>query len=149
MKKLDCIKRGNEQLEMLLNTHAELQEIKLLKEYAISDDVSPNDLADLLVKMSAYLFRIGTLVCRLTSEANQTYMYRKLSYVFEYNVLSNEIKVKDRESMALLKTQREYEDELVARYVADYMKTLYDNYTMLMSKLQSKLALMRNEMSRL
>jgi len=149
MEQFNTIEKGMAVLKDMMKKHEELDKIQRIKERAIKSDITANDLADALTEMCAYLFRIGVLCSEKTNMANEAYIYRKLKYMFSYNSLGDGIKIKDKEGLAMQSITEQYEAELVNRFVADYMKTLYDDYSRLISVLQSKLALLRSEMSKL
>lgn len=149
MDAINSIEKGKEMLVKIRESHPEFDAIQEVKECAIIADIDADTLSYLLTQMSALIFRIGVVVSEVTNRANEAYVYRKLRYMWEYNRCGNTLKVAEKESKSMLAVREQYEEELANRYVADYMQNLYKDYDRLISVLQSKLALLRNEMYKL
>jgi hypothetical protein len=144
INKFKTTQLGREKVEELYNSLEELNMLEDCKN-AIDENSTPDEISRCAAKMSALLCRMGELVTELVTEANECYIYRKLKYGWEFNSLSVDLNVGNREAIAQEKTFEERQDELVSRYVADFMKTKYEDYNRFVSILQSRIKILNNE----
>jgi len=98
--------------------------------------------------ISAYLCTLSGVVPKYTAIANATYIYRKFAYMWEFRKMVQFNTVKEKEQEALDRTADEHFEEVVSRYVADYIKNKYDAYERHVSILQTRIGLLKNEMFR-
>lgn len=150
MKPDDVIKEGNKRLKEIFEAHKEFGKIE--ENIQTTQDVTSVDVETISAVTSmttAYLCNLAGVVPRYTALANAQYIYRKFSVMWEFKKLGEAFNtVKEKDNEALNRTKDEHFEELVARYVADYLKNKYDAYEKHVSVLQSRLGILRNEMFR-
>lgn len=103
------------------------------------------------VELSMLMVNLGEMVADYTSNANTKYIFRKFRLAQEYKILRQDInnKVKDSELTALENTTKEYEDEIVAQYIADILKTKYDDVDRIIRVVQSRVSYLKSEQKNL
>jgi len=98
--------------------------------------------------ITAYLSYLSGIIPKYTALANSHYIYRKFSLMWEWNKLGDGFTGKKKDNEALERTEQEHKDELIMRYIADYLKNKYESYERHVSILQSRLGILRNQMFR-
>lgn len=150
MKPEEVLAEGNKRLKEIFNKHREFGLIE--EKIKLTQDVTSIDVETISSSMSmmtAYLSNLAGVVPRYTSLANSQYIYRKFSLMWEFSRLGNTLNtIKDKENESLKNTEEEHFEELVARYVADYLKSKYDSYEKHASVLQSRLGILKSELFR-
>ena len=136
--KFHTIEKGAEYILQIKENYPEIDEIEdIIKVLDTIEILTPEQLGHHIHKLSTLSFRFAELVTKLTTKANEAYIYRKFRYVWEYQVLSGTIK--DKESMAQDSIFKECEHELITRFVADHFKVKLEAVERLVSVLQSRL----------
>ena len=143
-KKFNVVDKGNLILTDMFNTYPEFLELEKCKD-EYTKERTPDELSRCATQMSVLLCRIGEIVAEMTSRANEAYTYRKFKFLWNFNVLSNKMTIKERENIALDETFETYETELINRYLADMIKIKYDNYSRLINVLQTRLSVLKQE----
>lgn len=92
------------------------------------DDEDEVVVSKVAYKLSVLMFGLGRYVARYTTLSNSAYIYRKFSYASEFKKLKMEggRLAKEIESDAEMNVSDKYENHIKAQYIADVMKTLYD-----------------------
>ena len=110
--------------ELLLAINKIISDIKSGK-YDDEDEVVVSKVA---YKLSVLMFGLGRYVARYTTLSNSAYIYRKFTYASEFKKLKLEggRLAKEIESDAEINIGDKYENHIKAQYIADVMKTLYD-----------------------
>lgn len=103
------------------------------------------------VELSMLMVNLGKMVADYTSNANSKYIFRKFRLAQEYKALRKDLnsKVKDSELTALENTAKEYEDEIVSQYIADVLKTKYDDVDRIIRIVQSRVSYLKSEQKNL
>lgn len=148
MEMAEKIKEVSEKLsenEVLKKVDAIIED---LRDFYVDDG---NILSLKCVELSVLMVNLGKMVADYTSNANAKYTYRKFRLAQEYKILRQDInsKVKDSELTALENTAKEYEDEIVSQYIADMLKTKYDDTDRIMRAVQSRVSYMKSEQKNL
>ena len=110
-------------------------------------DWSGDELSRACVKLDILLINLGQLVSMYVADNNTKYVYRKFRTAGEYKKLRQDInsKVKDSELKAMENVEEEYKSELIAGYLADLLKTKYEDVSRLVMGIQSRLSYIKNE----
>jgi len=140
---------GNRRIKEIFEKHKEFSKIENL--IASTQDVTNVDvetISNAMSSISAYLCTLSGIVPRYTAIANASYIYRKFAYMWEFRKMVQFNTVKEKEQEALDRTADEHFEEVVSRYVADYIKNKYDAYERHVSILQTRIGLLKNEMFR-
>lgn len=123
-----------------------IKELEKSKEYILKESLPPDRLSQGVVVMSGHLIRLGEYVAEMVYQANTAYIYRKWKYSFEYNTLSKDFTVKDRDNEATLRIKAEQEDEIKKRRMADRVKTLHEDYRLFVMTIQTRLGVLKSEL---
>lgn len=123
-----------------------IKELEKCKSYILDESLAPDRLSQGVVVMSGHLIRLGEFVAELVYQANTSYIYRKWKYSFEYNTLSRDFTVKDRDNEATLRIKAEQEDEVKKRRMADRVKTLHEDYRLFIMTIQTRLGVLKSEL---
>jgi hypothetical protein len=143
-RSFDITNKGKKAIQDLYIKYPEIEEIEECVKF-YDKDLTPDELSRCAVQMSILLIRIGGLVAELQSLANEAYIYRKFKYLWSYTSLKKDIKVKDKENIALEDTFEHYEAELLNRFIADFFKTQYESWSRLIMNIQSRLNVLKSE----
>lgn len=149
MKPNEIIDLGNAELAKIFKTHKEFKKIE--DNIKLVDDITSVDvetISQVAFSISAYLVTLSGVIAKYTSLANSHYVYGKFSLMWEWNKLGEGYSGKAKDNVALEKTAEIHKDELIKKYVADYLKGKYDSYEKVVSVLQTRLGILRNEMFR-
>ena len=149
MNPTKVIDEGNKRLKEIFDKHKEFAKVEA--NIQLTQDVTSVDVETIsacLSQMTAYLSYLSGIVPKYTAMANAHYIYRKFSVMWEWNKLGDGFTGKMKDNEALDRTEKEHFEELVARYVADFVKSKYDAYEKHTSVLQSRLGILRNQMFR-
>ena len=144
------IEAGNEVLKSIFDTHKEFAKIEsAIAETADVTSVDVETISRAASTTSAYLATLAGIVPKYTSFANSSYIFRKFTLMWNFQKIGQEYNtVKEKDLEALNRSEKEHEEELIARYVADYLKNKYDAYEKHVSVLQSRMGILKNEMYR-
>jgi hypothetical protein len=143
----NTISDGKKVLADLWESYDFLYEIDKIKQALSSriDTLMPDEISRASVKLSILLCNLGVLVAEITAQSNESYIFRKFMYAWEYTVLKVEIKGKAREEQSLMNTIEHHRQELVNRFVCDYLKTYKDDIERVVSNMQSRLRTLQQE----
>lgn len=144
----DTINKGKEHLKQLWDEHEFLSEIDKIKEAInkMADKITADELSRSIYRLSVLLVNLGGLVAEVSCQANENYVYRKYRFLWEFNMLNPEMTTKNRENIALDKIHANYCNELVSRFVADFLKAYKDDINTLISVIQTRLSYLKSEM---
>ena len=143
-KSFEVIAEGKKILSSLYEKYPELSDLEACVN-SYSKAITPDLLSRCATEMSVLLCRIGELVAELKSNANEAYIYRKFRYIWEYNVLKKDMTQKQRENLAMEQSFDYYKQELINRFVADFISAKYEDYQRFVNVVQSRLRIMKNE----
>jgi hypothetical protein len=141
----NTIEQGKKKLAEIYLKYHEFSDIENSLQYDQTRNLTPDELSRLAVRVSILLCRIGELSAELNSEANEKYIYRKFAYLWSYNSLKADMKVKEKENIALDESFGSYEQELLNRFVADFIKTKYEDWSRVVMVIQSRLSTLKSE----
>lgn len=111
--------------DLLVAVNKIIEDIKAGK-YDDEDEVVISKIA---YKLSVLMFGLGRYVAKYTTLANSAYIYRKFKSATEYKAIRGEgekMTVRIMDSEVELRTEKYYENQIMAQYYADVIKTLYD-----------------------
>ena len=146
IKQFNTIAKGDVKIHALKNKYPEYEAILDIKQSLEGiRDVNADVVSRAISDMSNLLCRIGELVAELTVLANEHYSYRKYKNIWEFNALGNSMSIKMREKHADDAVFDEVQDELVARYVADYFKAFKDDISRYIMVLQTRIKVLSQE----
>ena len=99
--------------------------------------------------MNAHMISISGIVTACVAEANNAYLYRKLRRLWQYNkLLDQSLSATAAKELADSRVSDEYQEELIHRYIADYLEGKYRQYEKYISTLQSRMGILRHDMFR-
>lgn len=122
----------------------EINELRQLAKTAHKSIDLPVVLSEIAVKMCGYMAVFGGTVARLMADSNDAYSHRKFRVMGTFHSLEGSIK--DREAKSLDMTIEEHKNELIKKYVADFYKSLYDDFDREIMVIQSRLKILAREM---
>ena len=149
MNPTNVIEEGNARLKEIFAKHREFELIE--EKIRLTEDVTSVDVETISActsMITAYLSYLSGIIPKYTALANSHYIYRKFSLMWEWNKLGDGFTGKKKDNEALDRTEQEHKDELIMRYIADYLKNKYESYERHVSILQSRLGILRNQMFR-
>lgn len=148
MDNFNIIKDGQEIIKQIRLRHTSINDIdKLIEDLNEYGYDQPNIISECIVKISVLLVNFGDVVAAYVSHANSSYIWRKFSYIWEYDKLTDKFKqVKTRENKAMEEVEQQYKDELKYSYVADWLKEREKSYYNFISTCQSRIGTLKSEM---
>ncbi len=154
MKQNELLAEAIMQGEQLNNANEVLVQINTIIQTLNNKDIdkwSGDELSRACVKLALLMSNLGEMVAMYTADSNSKYIYRKFKTAKEYKKLRGDInsKVKDSELQAVENTKEEYEQEIISSYLADLLKTKYDEINRLIMVIQSRLSYMKSEQKNL
>jgi hypothetical protein len=138
------IKDSIPHIQEIERNHPEIIELRKLAKEAHKSVELPAVLSEVALKMCGYMAVFGGTVAGLMAEANDAYSHRKFRLMGPYHALEGTIK--DREAQALEKTFEEHRQEMIKKYIADFYKSLYDDFDREIMVIQSRLKILAKEM---
>ncbi len=144
---IDTIKIGRAEIEALWNSLEYLPEIDKIKESINrkASAITPDELSRAAFQLAMYLVNLGQLVAELSAKANENYTYRKYRFLWEFNSLAKKLSVKEKEDISMDNIFDEQRQELVSRFVADFVKGYKDDIERLVSVMQSRIGYLKQE----
>lgn len=147
MKKFEIQKRYEEIMVEFNKRHSEFGAIEsLIASITPIQDYTAHEITEAIVNISSYLTRTGVIIAAYTSNANETYHYRKYQYAWEFNSLKSKIDSdtqkmftdKKADSKAIEAIFKTTEDELLWRRVADELKAKEKSFYTFVTVCQSR-----------
>lgn len=126
---------------------SEVMEMNETLKSAPMKDWQPGDLSRAVSKIAIYLVNVGQLVSDLETAANANYIFYKWQRADHVQRLTKEADkgITLAKEVAELEVTEELQDKMFARYMADSVKSLYDDMERLVSTIQTRLRVMENE----
>ena len=151
MNKPEEILNKVETLETYRTKNTVIDELLQIKDYiqvTNLDNISPDKLSKIALKLSVLLINLGDMTAKATLKANLHYSYRKFSHARDYKQLRELMKttVTDADQTAQHMNQKNITDEIQAQYEADLLKTFYDDIDRLVITIQSRMKLLDHQM---
>lgn len=146
---LQIIEQGNKIIQQVYKTYPQFTEAnEVMEQCKDIEKMQPDEITRLGGKLAGLIASCGDIVSRATARANSAYLYRKFSLRWEFNALSKEVYPTkgEREMKAEGLTEKQNVEEMVMRYVADTIKARYDSYKGMVSFLQSRIGILKNQM---
>ena len=147
IKTFESIEKGKLILEQIYLNNPEVGKLENCMA-AYHNELKPDDISRCIATMSRYMDKLGELISELSAKANEAYIYKKYKYLWEYTQITKTLTVKDREGIASDRIFDEQEEEIINRFVADFMHTKFKTFDKFISVLQSRIGLMRSEIIR-
>lgn len=130
-------------IQAIEKEHPEVDNLRRLAREAHKAVDMPGVLSQVALKMCGFMAIFGGTVAKLIAESNDAYSYRKFRFLGTYHSLEGTIK--DREAKAAEITIEEHRKELISKYVADFYKSLYDDFDREIMVIQSRLKILAKE----
>ncbi len=105
-----------------------------------------DELTRIAGKLSAITSSLGDIISRATARANSAYLYRKFSLRWNFSTLSKDIPKYERENTAEKMNEKYHKEEMIIRMATDTLKARFDSYVRMISLIQSRMGILKNEM---
>jgi hypothetical protein len=116
--------------------------IGYIKSKGWEEHMKEGNLGRLAWNLSTIMFNLGEMVAEYTLYANASYIYRKFKYYQEFKKIRQETDstITESKQEAEQEVENYFEKQMNARYLADLLKTKYDECNRMVMVIQSIMA---------
>jgi len=146
IKQFNTIHLGKKLLSEIYEMHPEINSMQEIIDHLKGvKNQTPDIISRAISEGSILMVNISQVVAEYVSLANESYTYRKYAEMWEFNKLKSDVSQKAREHIARDAVFEETQNELTARFVADFLKNTEKSYYTFITTMQSRLNVLKQE----